>query len=289
MNCITLESDYADTICLWDVKNGNQRLAWSAGSGGNLGVAFSPDGHFIASGGRDGCVRLWEVVTGKEVSHQDFGKGDVNAVTFSPDGQRLAAALANGKVPCWDFTLFSPPGQAGKPKEEIPWKTAWDDLASSNPAQAFPVMKLLLSLPQGDPLLLLQRVLPVAPVARERIRKLIGDLDHDSFERRLAATGELSRILLQAEDPMRAALENTTSPEVRTRIGSLIKSLEEMKIPDGETLRALRVIWVLQRLGTPEARKHLGTLAAGAPEERQTKEAKFALEFLDRRLQLPKE
>jgi len=75
---------------------------------------------------------------------------------------------------------------------------------------------------------------------------------------------------------------------VRLRIGSLLKPLESSKITDGQTLRALRVIWVLQRLGTPEARKQLESLAAGAPEERQTGEAKFALKCLDSLSQLSK-
>jgi hypothetical protein len=42
-------------------------------------------------------------------------------------------------------------------------------------------------------------------------------------------------------------------------------------------VRALREIWVLQRLGTPEARAVLKALAGGLPEARQTQAARAAL------------
>jgi len=48
-------------------------------------------------------------------------------------------------------------------------------------------------------------------------------------------------------------------------------------------MRNSRAIWVLERIGTPEARAVLEDLAKGAPEARQTQEAKAALDWLDKR------
>src|SRR5207302_3076617 len=50
-------------------------------------VAFSADGHCLASGGKNGIV-LWDATDGKRL--KDFGPGDF--VAFTPDGQMIASA-----------------------------------------------------------------------------------------------------------------------------------------------------------------------------------------------------
>ncbi|HVS36136.1 MAG TPA: HEAT repeat domain-containing protein, partial [Gemmataceae bacterium] len=83
------------------------------------------------------------------------------------------------------------------------------------------------------------------------------------------------------EPVLRKALENNPSEEVRSRIEKLLKQIDDWIVTDPDMLRALRAIWVLERIGTPEARAVLQDLAKGAPEVRQTQEAKAALDFLD--------
>ncbi|MFE6838535.1 trypsin-like peptidase domain-containing protein [Streptomyces sp. NPDC057705] len=66
------------------------------------GVAFSPDGHTLATAG-DNAVRLRDVTTGKIRATLTGHTNPVNSVAFSPDGHTLATA-GNDAVRLWDAT-----------------------------------------------------------------------------------------------------------------------------------------------------------------------------------------
>jgi WD40 repeat protein len=64
-------------------------------------LAFSPDGHSLASASRDRTARLWKPFTGEEARVLAGHRGPVNAVTFSPDGGLLATASGDMQVKVW--------------------------------------------------------------------------------------------------------------------------------------------------------------------------------------------
>ena len=76
-------------------KGGNKRIA---------GVAFSPDGQYIATASWDHTASVWDAKTGKSVSLLSGHQGQVNSVAFSPgpDGTYLVTAGADKMARVWE-------------------------------------------------------------------------------------------------------------------------------------------------------------------------------------------
>ena len=74
-------------------------------------IAFSPDGHLIVTGGRDGQVKLWDVVTGENLYSVEAHRKGVNSVTFSPKGHLLASGGNDAIARLWEVDTGTNVGQ----------------------------------------------------------------------------------------------------------------------------------------------------------------------------------
>jgi WD40 repeat protein len=91
---------------LWNADTGQptgQPLTGHTGQA--FGVAFSPDGHRLASASDDSAVLLWNADTGQPIGQPLTGHtNSVFSVAFSPDGQSVASAGHDDTVRLWPVT-----------------------------------------------------------------------------------------------------------------------------------------------------------------------------------------
>jgi WD40 repeat protein len=229
-------------------------------------AALSPDGRLLATaagsdfhaGGQTrpgrgtpagaGALRLWELLSGQEVLR--FPGDPPTALAFAPDGRYLLVGTRTGGV---SLAETAPPGAAdGKALEAL-----WDDLGSDDAAVAYRAVAALSAAREDAPAFLARRLRP-APADDAGLRKLIADLDAERYVVRGAAFAELARRGAEAEPALRAALAKSESPAVKKRLEELLAAPGAEEFPD--PLRRSRAAWVLERIGTPAAKKVLDEL-----------------------------
>jgi hypothetical protein len=158
----------------------------------------------------------------------------------------------------------------------------WADLADKDAAKAYTAIAELTARPEQTVSLLRQRLQPVAPLSGEILQRLIVDLDNPDFPTREAASRRLTSMRPLADSALRDALAKKPSLEMRKRIEAVLSARIAVTLSP-ETLRGLRAVRVLEHADTPESRRLLRDLAAGAEGARLTREAAAALTRLSRR------
>ncbi len=88
-------------ILIWDARTGALRSDLRGQSDNVRGIAISPDGRTLASGGGQE-VRLWEVESGSPLAVLEGHRGQVYSVAFDPTGRWLASGSEDQTVRLWE-------------------------------------------------------------------------------------------------------------------------------------------------------------------------------------------
>jgi hypothetical protein len=178
----------------------------------------------------------------------------------------------------FDRLLVRPANRLSREKLD----TLWTDLAVRDTDRGYMALWTLAAAPTEAAPFLRERLREVPSAdggEADRLSRLIGDLDSDTFAVRERATATLRRRIERAEPALRDALRRNPSAEVRRRISQLLEERRE-EGPSAQELRLRRAVEALEHMGTDEARQVLEALAKGPPASRQTQVARDTLERL---------
>jgi WD40 repeat protein len=235
----------------------------------------------VATEGRR--LRVFDLVTGKERVRYGLPSLPLMAQSITcvtgllvlPGERHALTTFIDGTALVWDLSAFPPPPLADK-HGEPELRAWWDDLAGEDAARAYAAGWKLAEAPAPDLVRFLRQwVRPVKAVDSKEVRDRIAELDSPAFATREAAAKRLQQMGPAVLPHLRKPPAGL-SAEALDRLGKLMERFSD-PVPPAETLRVLRAVAVLERVGTNEARKVLEELAGGAADAAETRAARSAL------------
>jgi RNA polymerase sigma factor (sigma-70 family) len=281
-------SDSDGRVYVWEEATGKVRARFKQDLN-VLSLTFSPDGERLigalntypnAEDTQPLCV--WDLVAGQEAGELPGHSWMTRALAFSPDGKILASGGTQGAILLWDARRL-PEAKRPASRELSPneLQLEWEALRKEDATRAYKALWTLRNAP-GQALPLLKRELrPAKAVDPKRIERLLDDLNGEEFAVREKATEELAMLGVAAQAALRKALEAGPSAEARRRLERLLAKCRVD--PVNEHLRTMRMLELLEYIGTPEAREQLKALAQNESDAWLATQAKAAGERLRNR------
>jgi RNA polymerase sigma factor (sigma-70 family) len=240
-------------------------------------IAFSPRGNLLVYGAPTGDIHVWHVQTGQELAAFRGHTGVINAFAFTADGKTLASASADTTVLTWDLSTAMSRPLPRRVFTDAELKTRWEVLAGEDAQQAFSAMCDLAGAPAQAVALLNQQLQPAPALDLETVNQLIANLGDPTFKVREKAIAALLQLDGRVVPVIDKALAGKPALEVRRRLEK-IRDARMRTVLAEEELRSYRAVEVLEHIGTPQARRLLQRLAAGAPGALATTAAREALQ-----------
>jgi hypothetical protein len=218
------------------------------------------------------------MAAGKDIGQLKGHEGAIDTVAFAPDGKELASGASDTTILLWDAAV--PLNDLSKPQQielrvgEV--EALWSDLSGDAAAKALLSVNKLAAAPKQAVPFLSERLKPAARIDPRKIDGWIADLESEKFTVRQEAAANLLKAGEQALPALQKVLASSPPLETRKRAESLVDQLTGGALTP-EQLQTVRAVEALERMGTPEARHLLETLAEGAPGALPTREAQAAL------------
>jgi WD40 repeat protein len=278
-------ADDTPAVCLLETATGKERGRVGDPNANTRDLAFACHGRVIVAAD-ERSVSVTEIATGKQL-RRFTGQGEIHELAVAGDTSLVATRGKDATAIVWTLAGLDRelrPRTATRRAEEL--DGLWKDLASDDAKKAYQAVWALAESPGQAVALVRQRVAPAGPLSGkegERFARLLAQLDDEEFERREAATKEMTKLGWAAEVQVRVELKRrSASAEVRQRLEQVLDGIENGELT-GANLRPLRALEVLEQVGTAEAGDVFAALAKGAAEGRLTREAKAAAARLARR------
>jgi hypothetical protein len=212
------------------------------------------------------------VASGNELLRRDGHLGAVRDVSFGADLRTALSASSDSTALLWDLRPTDTPRAVGA-------TSLWNDLASEDGRKAYRAIWALRDDPKTA-VALLRGKLPPTRLDEKRLQQLVAELGDDAVATRLTAAEELRKLGRAAIPRVKQALQAATTPEVRSRLQSIVAQLSAA--PGLDDFRQQRAVQAAELAATAEARQLLRDWAAGSTGAPLTEDARAALKRLER-------
>jgi hypothetical protein len=275
-------SNFMDSrVSIWEVASGKLRRRIERKESRFDALAFSPDGRRLAISGEDLLVSVYDLAAGRVIHSFRGHDGQVCCLAFTPDGRRLISGSVQTTALVWDMSAVPAPAIRETKRSAKELDALWDRLAGDAEKADAAIQELAAS-PEQAAELAARSLKPAEKGQTERVARLLGQLDSNTFAERERAEASLAELGEDAAEALYAALDGEPSAEVRRRAERLLGRLRDGP-PAPERLRSLRAVQLLEWAGSPAARRALEALADGAPGAERTRAARAALACLNKR------
>lgn len=162
----------------------------------------------------------------------------------------------------------------------------WDDLAGVNGVRVYRLIAELAQHSDQTEEFLRDNLAKNPGLSADRLARLLVDLDDKDFKVRQKASEDLANLGHMAEAALKRALDKQPSEEVKHRVTDLLERLEGSS-ESTEGWRLLRVIEILERIATPQARQLLEKMANDSVDDEVVRETRASLARLAKATKQP--